>query len=159
MLASKHFSGPAKAGSDFVSNKEYPIPAADLPQCPDIARRLVPHPRRSLHQRLNDQRRKRIPFCGELFFSFADRALERFFLAQPLEVSKYVGWRQAQDYEKETLVVTVKGLRIAHAHRAHRISVIGLCKRCNACTLCLTFQLPVLNRHLKCDFDRCGAAV
>src|SRR5262244_4467742 len=113
MLASKHFSCPAKAGGYFVSDKENPIPAADLPQCPDIAPRLRPHPRRSLHQRLHDQGRERIPFGSELFFGFADRALQRFFLAQTLKVAKHVGRSHAQDREKETLVKAVKGLRIA----------------------------------------------
>src|SRR5262245_50296177 len=102
MVARKHFSGPAKAGGYFVSNKQNPIPPADLLQGRDITRRLVPHPSRALHQRLYNQRRKRIPFCSELFVSFADRALERVFLAQPFEVTKHVGRRQAQDREKET---------------------------------------------------------
>src|SRR5262249_19470912 len=124
MLASKHFSCPAKTGRDFVRDKENPIPAADLPQCPDIAPPPrppppqppdmppgPPHPpRRSLHQRLHDQGRERIPFGSELFFGFADRALQRFFLAQTLEVAKHVGRSQAQHREKQTLVKTVKGL-------------------------------------------------
>src|SRR5262245_5272187 len=128
MLASKHFSCAAKAGGYFVSDKENPVPTADLLQRPDIARRLGPHPGRSLHQRLYDKGRKRIPFGSEFLFRLADRALERFLLAQAVQVAKHVGRCQAQNREKKTLMETVKGLRVADAHGAHRIAVIRFYK-------------------------------
>src|SRR4029453_15378088 len=94
------------------------------PQPRDIARPWAPPPRRSLHQRLYDKGRKRILFGSELLFGLADRALERFLLAQAVQVAKHVGRCQAQNREKETLMETVKGLRVADAHGAHCIAVI-----------------------------------
>ena len=101
MLAGEHLSGPAKAGGDLVGDKKNLIPAADLPQRPDKPRRLGPHPRRSLHQRLNNERRKRALFLSQLFFGLTDRALERFRLAQTFQIAKPVRWVDAQNWKEQ----------------------------------------------------------
>ena len=57
MLTGKHFTGSAKAGCHLVKDQKYTIFLRKFTDPPDIALRLVNHPRGPLHQGLHDKGR------------------------------------------------------------------------------------------------------
>lgn len=64
MLDGKQFSRASEAGGDLVINHEDAVLVAELPQLPQVFRRIDAHARRALQDRLHDDRRR---FLSELF--------------------------------------------------------------------------------------------
>ena len=72
-------------------------------------------------------------------------------------VTKHMRWRQPQHRKEQALVEAMKSFGVADAHRADGITVIRFSERNNPRAFALTFELPILDRHFKCDLHgRCA---
>ena len=57
MLAGEQASRAAETGGDLVEDEQYVVPAAERVRVAEILGRIEPHPARTLHDRLQDERR------------------------------------------------------------------------------------------------------
>ena len=122
---------------------------------------MHPHAGRTLHERLDDQRREPVAVRAQLAPRLVERSGAGVVLAHAVAPAEQMRWRQAQDVEQQRAVEAVEGLAVTDRHRADGVAVVGLDQRREARALRLAAQLAGLERDLERDLDggRTGVGV
>ena len=142
LLAREHRPGAAEADRDLVADEQHAELVAQLAQRAQVAVRVHDHPRRALHQRLDDDRR--------------DALAVR--LEQPAHVGG-VARLGVVGLEQQLAERRVEEVDPADRDRADRVAVVGVAQADELGALRLAAQLPVLVGHLHRDLGGGRAVV
>jgi hypothetical protein len=136
VLAGKHPSGAAKAGRHLVADQQDVVGVTELSHPPQVSVGLYQHPRRPLHEWLDDHRGRTRPVV----------------LEELLQVNRIAGAR-SEGVEKEGAIQRVELLDPTHGDGAQRVAVVGVLEADEACPIWPPALRPELKRHLECDLD------
>ena len=119
-----------------------------------VLRRVHPHARRALDERLDDERGERRSLGGERPLRFGDRGRQCGARVEPLLPAKDVRRRQAHGRPDRVRHEAMKCLRVADPDRAQRVAMIRFHQRREARAPCVAAELVVLQGDPERDFDR-----